>query len=174
MVVWSAVAESGGGSAGDYSAAQLPDTYCADAVENVSTRDHVRIRLPHPGRPAIARAAQPVHPIHADIAENVSAKAITMPFMLGVGALLALIFRPSSPSLWALAAAIPALFLLPPEVPVEWTLAQAAFWTTRVSAIIRATCADALPFRQVAPLGLFHRAQTLAAILPFRWISASG
>jgi hypothetical protein len=35
-----------------------------------------------------------VHPIHSDIADNVSAKAITMPFMLAVGALLAVIFRP--------------------------------------------------------------------------------
>ena len=33
--------------------------------------------------PALLR---PVHPIHSDIADNISSKAITMPFMIGDGA----------------------------------------------------------------------------------------
>ena len=78
-----------------------------------------------------------------------------------------------SPHLWALAAAIPALilaFLL--RFLLEWTLAQAAFWTTRVSAINQSYFVLVLFLSgQVAPLTLFPRAlQVLAAILPFRWM----
>jgi ABC-2 type transport system permease protein len=105
-------------------------------------------------------------------ADNVSAKAITMPFMLAVGALLALIFRPQlSPQGWVLLAAIPALvlaFLL--RFLLEWTLAQAAFWTTRVSAINQSYFVMMLFLSgQVAPLALFPPwLQVAASILPFR------
>jgi ABC-2 type transport system permease protein len=90
-----------------------------------------------------------------------------------VGALLALIFRPQlSPQGWVLAAAIPALvlaFLL--RFLLEWTLAQAAFWTTRVSAINQSYFVMMLFLSgQVAPLALFPPwLQTIAFILPFRW-----
>ena len=38
---------------------------------------------------------RPVHPIHADIADNVSSKLITLPLILAAAAILALIFRPA-------------------------------------------------------------------------------
>jgi ABC-2 type transport system permease protein len=120
--------------------------------------------------PALLR---PVHPIHSDIADNVSSKAITLPFMLVVSAVLALVFRPQlSPQWWALAAAIPALvlaFFL--RFLLEWTLAQAAFWTTRVSAINQSYFVMMLFLSgQVAPLALFPPwLQVTASILPFRW-----
>jgi len=175
MVVWSAVAQSGGGSAGDFTTAEFAGYFIVlMLVENVS---YTWIMFEYDYRiregllsPALLR---PVHPIHADIAENVSAKAITMPFMLGVAALLALIFHPElSPRLWALAAAIPALFLaFLLRFLLEWTLAQAAFWTTRVSAINQSYFVLMLFLSgQIAPLSLFpHALQVVAAILPFRW-----
>jgi ABC-2 type transport system permease protein len=175
LVVWSAVAESGGGSAGGYTTAEFAGYFIMlMLVENVS---YTWIMFEYDYRiregllsPALLR---PVHPIHSDIADNVSAKAITMPFMLAVGALMALIFRPQlAPQLWVLAAAIPALvlaFLL--RFLLEWTLAQAAFWTTRVSAINQSYFVMMLFLSgQVAPLALFPPwLQVAASILPFRW-----
>jgi viologen exporter family transport system permease protein len=55
---------------------------------------------------------------------------------------------------------------------VDWTLAQAAFWTTRVGAINQVYFVLMLFLSgQIAPLSLFPRpVQILADILPFRWM----
>jgi ABC-2 type transport system permease protein len=176
LVVWSVVAESGGGSAGGYTAAQFAGYFIVlMLVENVS---YTWIMYEYDYRiregllsPALLR---PVHPIHADVADNLSSKAVTTPFMIGVAVILGLIFHPDlSPQPWALAAAVPALvfaFLL--RFLLEWTLAQAAFWTTRVSAINQCYFVLILFLSgQIAPLSLFPPIlQTVANIMPFRWM----
>ena len=94
--------------------------------------------------------------------------------MLVVAAALALLFKPSaSARSWALLAFIPAIllaFLL--RFLLEWTLAQAAFWTTRVSAINQVYFVLMLFLSgQIAPLELFPRPiQVLAYLLPFHWM----
>jgi ABC-2 type transport system permease protein len=176
LVVWSVVAEGGGGSAGGYTTAEFAGYFIVlMLVENVS---YTWIMYEYDYRiregllsPALLR---PVHPIHADIAENMSSKAITLPFMLVIAAVLAALFHPAaSPHLWALAAAVPALafaFLL--RFFLEWTLAQAAFWTTRVSAVNQCYFVLVLFLSgQIAPLTLLpHAVQVAAYILPFRWM----
>jgi ABC-2 type transport system permease protein len=115
-----------------------------------------------------------VHPIHTDIADNVSAKLISLPGMLLVAGILSLIFRPELRLVpWALGAAIPALALaFVVRFLVEWTLALAAFWTTRVSALNQMYFVAMLFLSgQVAPLSLFPAwLQTVASLLPFRWM----
>jgi ABC-2 type transport system permease protein len=74
---------------------------------------------------------------------------------------------------WAVLAFVPAValaFVL--RFLVEWTLAQAAFWTTRVSSLNQLYFVAMLFLSgQVAPLTLFPPAvQTVAALLPFRWM----
>jgi ABC-2 type transport system permease protein len=119
---------------------------------------------------------RPVHPIHADIADNVAFKLITLPMMLLAAAILALAFRPTLHWVpWAVAAFVPALvlaFLV--RFLVEWTLALAAFWTTRVSAINQMYFVVTLFLSgQVAPLSLFPLPlQVIASLLPFRWMIA--
>jgi ABC-2 type transport system permease protein len=116
---------------------------------------------------------RPVHPIHADIADNISFKLITLPPMLLTAAGLAIVFRPTFHLVpWAVVTFIPALALaFIVRFLVEWTLALAAFWTTRVSAINQMYFVVALFLSgQVAPLSLFpFPIQVAAAILPFRW-----
>jgi ABC-2 type transport system permease protein len=176
LVVWSVVADSGDGSAGGYTAAQFAGYFIVlMLVENVSYT-WIMYEFDYRIREGLLSPAllRPVHPIHADIAENISSKAVTMPFMIGVAGVLALIFHPDlSPHSWALLAAIPALalaFLL--RFLLEWTLAQAAFWTTRVSAINQSYFVLILFLSgQIAPLSLFpHALQVVANILPFRWM----
>jgi ABC-2 type transport system permease protein len=55
---------------------------------------------------------------------------------------------------------------------LEWALAQAAFWTTRVSAINQSYFVLILFLSgQIAPLSLFPPVfQTIAAVMPFRWM----
>ena len=176
LVVWSVVADSRGGSAGDYTTAQFAAYFIVLMLVENTSYTWIMFEYDYRIREGLLSPAllRPVHPIHADLAENISAKAITMPFMIVVAAVLAAIFRPTlSPQLWALAAAIPALllgFLL--RFLFEWTLAQAAFWTTRVSAINQSYFVLMLFLSgQVAPLSLFPPAlQVLANILPFRWM----
>ena len=176
LVVWTVVAEGAGGRAGDYTTAQFAGYFIVlMLVENVSYT-WIMYEYDYRIREGMLSAAllRPLHPIHADMADNMSSKAITLPFMFVVAAVLAAIFHPAmSPRLWAVAAAIPALilaFLL--RFLLEWTLAQAAFWTTRVSAINQSYFVFVLFLSgQVAPLTLFpHALQVLAAILPFRWM----
>lgn len=176
LVVWSVVAQGGGGQAGGYTTQQFAGYFIVlMLVENVS---YTWIMYEYDYRiregllsPALLR---PVHPIHADVADNLSSKAITMPFMLGVALVLGFVFRPEiSPPPWAILVAVPVLvlaFLL--RFLLEWTLAQVAFWTTRVSAINQTYFALILFLSgQVAPLSLFPPAlQVAASVLPFRWM----
>jgi ABC-2 type transport system permease protein len=117
---------------------------------------------------------KPVHPIHSDIADNASFKLITMPAMLVVAACLVVLFRPALHLVpWAVVLFIPAFvlaFLL--RFFLEWTLAQVAFWTTRVSAVNQMYFTMMLFLSgQIAPLGLFPAPiRTIATILPFRWM----
>ena len=76
---------------------------------------------------------------------------------------------------WAVAAFVPALLLaVLVRFLVEWTLALAAFWTTRVSAINQMYFVVTLFLSgQVAPLSLFpFPIQVVASLLPFRWMIA--
>ncbi len=176
LVVWSVVAESGGGSAGDYTAPQFAGYFIVlMLVENISYT-WVMYEYDYRIREGLLSAAllRPVHPVHADIADNVSSKAITMPFMIGAAVVLALVFHPVlAPKPWALLAAIPALaFAFMLRFLLEWTLAQAAFWTTRVSAINQSYFVLILFLSgQIAPLSLFPPLlQTIANVMPFRWM----
>jgi len=176
LVVWSVVAEGGGGSAGGYTTAQFAGYFIVLMIVENTSYTWIMFEFEYRIREGLLSAAllRPVHPIHADIAENISSKAITLPFMLGVGALLALVFRPAVDfQPWALLAALPAIvlgFLL--RFLMEWILAQAAFWTTRVSAINQTYFVLMLFLSgQVAPLSLFPPLlQTAADVLPFRWM----
>ena len=171
LVVWSTVSASRGGSVGDYTAAQFAAYYIAFMLVNQMTYTWIMWEYEYRIREGMLSPAllRPVHPIHADIAENISSKLVSLPVMLLIAAGLALIFKPSaSPQLWALLAFIPAVllaFLL--RFLVEWTLAQAAFWTTRVSAINQVYFVLILFLSgQIAPLSLFPAPIQLARQYP--------
>lgn len=176
LVVWSVVSEGGGGSVADYTTAQFAGYFIMMMlVENVSYT-WIMYEYDYRVREGLLSPTllKPVHPIHMDLADNVSSKMITMPFMLVVAVLLGLIFHPAlAPQPWALAVAVPTLFLaFLLRFLLEWTLAQAAFWTTRVSAINQSYFVLILFLSgQIAPLALFPQPiQVLANIMPFRWM----
>jgi ABC-2 type transport system permease protein len=99
---------------------------------------------------------------------------ISLPGIALAAVVLALMFRPAFHFIpWAVLASIPAIvlaFVL--RFLLEWTLALAAFWTTRVSAINQMYFVALLFLSgQVAPIALLPAwVRAAADILPFRWM----
>jgi ABC-2 type transport system permease protein len=176
LVVWSVVSRSNDGSVGGISTGQFAAYFIVMMLVNHVTYTWVIYEYEYRIREGALSFAllRPLHPIHSDIVDNVSSKLITLPMMFVAAALLALLFTPELHlSFWAVVTFIPALllaFFL--RFFVEWTLALAAFWTTRVSAVNQGYYVAALFLSgQVAPLSLLpFPAQVAAAVLPFRWM----
>jgi ABC-2 type transport system permease protein len=176
LIVWSTVSKACGGSVGDYTTREFAAYLILLMLVNHVTYTWIMYEFEYRIRHGSLSFAllKPVHPIHSDIADNVSSKLITFPFMLLVAVAMAILFHPAfSFKLWAVAVCIPVLLLaFLVRFLLEWTLAQAAFWTTRVSAINQTYFVLVLFLSgQIAPLTLFPTAiQLVATILPFRWI----
>jgi ABC-2 type transport system permease protein len=176
LVVWSAVSRSTGGNVGGYTTGEFGAYFILLMLINHSTFTWIMWEQEYRIRQGTFSFAllKPVHPIHSDIADNLSYKLITAPVMLMVALALSLAFHPEfhfSP--WLLAAFFPALalaFLM--RFLMEWTLAMVAFWTTRVSAINQMYYVLLLFFSgQIAPLSLLPGPiRAIASILPFRWM----
>ena len=176
LIVWSTVAEASGGSVAGYTTGDFAAYFIVLMVVNHLTYTWIMWEYEYRVREGTLSAAllRPVHPIHADIAENLSSKIVSTPGILVAAVILGLIFHPTFHFVgWAALAFVPAValaFLL--RFFVEWTLALAAFWTTRVNALNQMYFVAMLFLSgQVAPLTLFPPAvQILAALLPFRWM----
>ncbi len=178
LPLWSTVARSQGGSVDGFSAAQFAGYFLATMLVNHATFTWIawemewRIRQGNLS-PLLLR---PVHPVHRDVAENLSFKLLTLAVALPVAGLIALAVRPAwDPSFWALAAFVPVLGLaIAGRFAFEWTLALAAFWTTRVEPLNRLYFVTTLFLSgQAAPLALLPGPVRVAAEwLPFRWFVA--
>jgi ABC-2 type transport system permease protein len=174
LILWSVVATTGGGSVGDYAKRDFAAYFIVLMLVNHVTYTWIMYEFEYRIRHGSLSFAllKPVHPIHSDIADNVSSKMITLPFMLAIAAVLALIFHPAlSPEAWATGLFVPALLLaFLVRFLLEWTLAQAAFWTTRVDAINQTYFVLLLFLSgQIMPLTLLPGpVRVLAEILPFR------
>lgn len=176
LVVWTAVSKSGGGTIGGYTAGDFAAYFIILMLVNQFTFTWIMYEFEWRIRQGNFSFAllRPVHPIHSDIADNVSSKMITLPVMALVAVGLGFFFHASfSPPSWAIALFIPALLLaFIVRFLLEWTLAEAAFWTTRVSAINQTYFILMLFLSgQMAPLALLPQpVQVLGMILPFRWV----
>jgi ABC-2 type transport system permease protein len=176
LIVWSVVSTSSGGSVGGYTTGDFAAYFIVLMLVNQFTYTWIMHEFEYRVREGNLSFAllKPVHPIHSDIADNVSSKLITLPIMILIAAALAFAFHASlSLTLWAVALFIPALLLaFIVRFLLEWTLALAAFWTTRVSAINQSYFLLMLFLSgQIAPLTLLpHPVQVVAGILPFRWM----
>jgi len=176
LIVWSTVSNGSGGSVGSYTARDFAAYYLVLMIVNQITYTWIMYEYEYRIREGYLSFAllKPVHPIHSDISDNLSSKLTTLPLMLIVVLGLALIFRPTAVLVpWAILAFLPAIVLaFMVRFLVEWALAQAAFWTTRVSAINQVYFVLMLFLSgQIAPLSLFPAPIQIAAdILPFRWM----
>ncbi len=176
LVVWSTVSQASGGSVGGYTTGDFAAYFIALMLVNHLTYTWIMHEYEYRVREGTLSAAllRPVHPIHADIADNMASKLVSTPGILLAAIGLVLIFHPDFHLVpWAALAFIPAVvlaFVL--RFLVEWSLALAAFWTTRVSAINQMYFLAMLFFSgELAPLSLFPPSiQAIAFLLPFRWM----
>jgi ABC-2 type transport system permease protein len=176
LIVWSTVSNTNGGSVGGFTTEGFAAYFILLMLVNHVTYTWIMYEFEYRIRNGTLSFAllKPIHPIHSDIADNIASKLITLPFMFIIAGILSLSFHPSlSPAVWSVGLAFPALLLaLLIRFLLEWTLAQAAFWTTRVSAINQIYFVLLLFFSgQLAPLALYPSfIQGVATILPFRWM----
>jgi len=176
LIVWSIVSNTSGGSVGNYTTKEFAGYFIVLMLVNQFTYTWIMYEFEYRVRQGALSFAllRPVHPIHSDLADNVSSKLITLPIMILIAAGLAVIFHASiSPAPWAIALFIPVLLLaFMVRFLIEWTLALAAFWTTRVGAINQTYFVLMLFLSgQIAPLTLLPSPVRVAAgILPFRWM----
>ncbi|MFL5757564.1 MAG: ABC transporter permease [Chloroflexota bacterium] len=176
LVVWSTVAAGQGGQVGGYAAADFAGYFTVLMIVNQLTftwhfhEFEWRIRNGF-FSPLLLR---PVHPIHTDLAENVTFKLLTLAGVLPVAAFLVVTFNARiQPAPWQAVAFVPALlFAFALRFVFEWTVGTLAFWVTRMAALTQAYWVAVLFLSgQVAPLSLFPPpVQVVASLLPFRWM----
>jgi ABC-2 type transport system permease protein len=176
LVVWTTVARSQGGNVSGFSAGDFAAYFTVLMIVNQLTFTwhffffEWRVRNGF-FSPVLLR---PVHPIHNDVAENLTFKALTFTVVAPVATLLLIGFGATAETQpWHVVAFVPALVLaMVLRFLIEWTLAMAAFWVTRTAALNEAYFVAMLFLSgQVAPLTLFPPiVQSIASLLPFRWI----
>jgi ABC-2 type transport system permease protein len=139
LSVWSSVARSQGGSVDGFTASDFAAYYLVALVVSQATFTWIIWEMVFWIRqgslsPLLVR---PVHPIHRHIANNLTFKLLTIAVVIPVVVVLTIVFRPNfAISAWTAIAFLPALALaMALRFAVEWTIASAAFWVTRVSAI---------------------------------------
>jgi len=178
LAVWSAVAAAQGGEVGGYRPSDFAAYYLVLSVVNQITSSwhmwEFQFRVEQ-GQFAFL-LLRPVHPIHGDLAENLAHKLMMQPFLLPMVIALGFLFAPHAAlEPWALAAFVPALaFAFALRFTVEYALALACFWTTRILAVNQTYFAVLLFLSgRVAPIALLPAWLQLAAdALPFRWMVA--
>jgi ABC-2 type transport system permease protein len=174
IVVWRTVA--GEGSTGGYTAGQFVAYFLVMmVVDHLTFIWHMfefewRIRT-GAFSPMLLR---PVHPIHNDVCENLSYKLVGLVGVLPTAVLLGVVFDADLSGTGAaeVLAFLPALVLaMGLRFMVEWSLALAAFWLTKVTAINSLFFAVSTFFGGVfAPLAVLPGwMQTVAAWTPFSW-----
>ena len=115
---------------------------------------------------------RPIHPIHNDISENLSFKLLGLVGIIPAAIILGIVFDADFGGTTPLhiLAFIPALALaMVLRFVLEWTLALAAFWLTKVSAINNLFTCFPLPRRAVRAAGCDAVDRTVAMLSPFPW-----
>jgi ABC-2 type transport system permease protein len=175
LVVWSNVSRStAGGSVGGFTAADFAAYFIVLMVVNHMTYTWIMYEYEYRVREGTLSPdlLRPVHPIHSDIADNITSKLITLPGMLVIAVLLGFVFRPAFRLVpWAAAAFVPVVLLaFLVRFFTEWTR-PGGLLTTRTSALNQMYFMAMLFFSgEIAPLELLpHPVRVIAFVLPFRW-----
>lgn len=178
LIVWSAVARATGGRVGGYSAEEFAAYYIVSMWVGQLTFTWIMHEMEFRVRNGqfSPKLLRPIHPIHADIADNLSYKLLTLVVLVPVTGLMVVVFQPrANPTAWALALSVPAVLLaFVARFAFGWGLSLAAFWTTRVNAVNQLYFSVFMFLSgTMFPLSLLPGwLQTVTWLLPFRWMVA--
>jgi len=178
LVVWTTIARSRGGAVNGYAEGDFAAYFIMQMIVTQATFSWIMWEYDY-----IIRTGQfnfkllrPIHPIHADVADNLAYKVLTLVILIPAALLLAWLFPPTfNPQFWSLAAGIVSIGLaFVARFTLEWTLAMSALWTNRVSAINQMYEVVLVFFSGAfAPLAVMPKPiQIVADFLPFRWLIA--
>ena len=97
LVVWSTVSRSSGGSVSGFTTAEFAAYFIVLMLVNHVTFSWIMFEYDYRVRHGTLSFAllRPVHPIHADVADNVAFKLLTLPMMCLAALILASAFRPA-------------------------------------------------------------------------------
>ncbi|MEM7129508.1 MAG: ABC-2 family transporter protein [Chloroflexota bacterium] len=175
LVVWTTITKAQGGEVSGYAAGDFSAYFIVLMVVNQATFTWIMFVYDFKIRSGEFNFTllRPLHPIHADIADNVAYKILTLVILIPAIFFLAWLFPPTfNPEPWYLLAGILATIVaFVGRFIMEWTLAMAALWTTRTNAINQ-TYYVFLFFMsgQIAPLDVMPNfIQVLSFFFPFRW-----
>ena len=178
LVVWSTVARTRGGAVGGYSEGDFAAYFILQMIVSQLTFSWIMWEYDYTIRSGQFnfKLLRPIHPIHADVADNLAYKLLTLVILIPAALLLAWLFPPTfNFQPWHVAAGVAATALaFVVRFTLEWTLAMAALWTTRVNAVNQSYDVLLIFFSGFfAPLAVMPASvQTLANLLPFRWLIA--
>ena len=176
MIVWLTVAESKGGSVGDYDAGAIAAYFLAIMVVNHVTFTWHMYEMGWRVRSGFFNSilVQPLHPWHRDVLQNAAYKFLTLAVMLPVTGLLACHFKPTlDPPLWSALVFAPALLLaFLARFFFEWAVALLAFWITDTSGLNELYMGFVMILTgSLAPLDWMPGVvQSIAAWSPFPWM----
>jgi len=173
LAAWSAAAEAQGGRVGDFAMADFAAYYVAVSLVTQLTMSWNAYEFEYEIRQGTLapKLLRPLHPLHYAIVQNIVWKLVTLPALLPALVLIAWTFQARfATQPWHLALFIPSVLLAAAlNFLLGWTLACAAFWTTRIHSIMHFYERIGFVFAgQVAPLSLLPGPlATIGYILPF-------
>lgn len=175
LVVWTAVARTNGGVVQSFTPSDFAAYFIAEMLVTSTTYTALMWEYEYRIRNGTLShlLLQPIHPIHADLAECLAGKILIVLVLLPITGFLVIVFRPTFHLvLWSMILFLPILCLaFALRFMMEWVLAMIAFWTTRVTAVNLLYFGALLLFSgELAPLALLPLPMhILAFFLPFRW-----
>ncbi len=175
LVVWRTITRAQGGDVGGFGEGDFAAYFIILMLVNQATFTWIMFVYDYDIRSGQFnfKLLRPIHPIHADVAENIAYKILTLVILIPATFLLAWLFPPTfNTEPWHLIAGLFSVFLaFIGRFMMEWTLAMAALWTTRITAINQTYYVFFFfASGQLAPLDLMPGfIQTASFILPFRW-----
>lgn len=176
LMVWTTVSNGNGGAVDGISTAQFAGYFISMMVVNQLTYTWIMWEYDYEIRQGrlSPKLLRPFHPIHEDIAENLTYKVLTFMVIIPIALFLSWLFKPSFEATLGqrLAFLLSVLFAFLIQFLSGWTVAILAFWTNRVSAINRIYFLGKLFLSgQMAPLILLPPfLETAATYTPYRWM----
>ena len=178
LVVWTTVARARGGDVSGYSEGDFAAYFIIQMIVTQATFSWIMWEYDYIIRSGqfSFRLLRPIHPIHADVADNLAYKVLTLVILIPAAFFLAWLFPPTLHWQWwnIVAGLLATVIAFIMRFTLEWMLAMTALWTNRVSAVNQTYDVILIFFSgYFAPLAVMPQlVQTLANFLPFRWLIA--